>query len=193
MIPSRQEAQELLYQYTETEALRKHAHQVEVVMEGFAKLFNEDPELWGILGLLHDLDYEKYPDQHCIKVEEILKDKGYDEAFIRSIQSHGYGICSDVDPKSLMEKTLYTIDELTGIINAACLVRPDKSIKDFKLKSLKKKYKDKKFAAGCDRSVIEKGIDMLPLDQDQVFTETIQALKDQAERAGLAGEEEAHV
>lgn len=187
MIPTRQDAEKLLYEYTESEALRQHAHQVEVVMEYFAEINDEDVDLWGTVGLLHDLDYEKYPDQHCIKVREILEAHAYPEEIIRAVQSHGYGMCCDVKPESKMEKILYTIDELTGIINAACLLRPSRSVLDLKLKSLKKKYKDKKFAAGCDRSIIEKGIENLDYSADEVMELTIKGLQNQAERAGLKG------
>lgn len=187
MIPTRQDAEKLLYEYTESEALRQHAHQVEVVMEYFAEINDEDVDLWGTVGLLHDLDYEKYPDQHCIKVREILEAHNYPEEIIRAVQSHGYGMCCDVKPESKMEKILYTIDELTGIINAACLLRPSRSVLDLKLKSLKKKYKDKKFAAGCDRSIIEKGIENLDYSADEVMELTIKGLQNQAERAGLKG------
>lgn len=187
MTPTRQEAEKLLYEYTESESLRQHGHQVEVAMEHFAKLNNEDPDFWGTVGLLHDLDYEKYPDQHCIKVREILEERDYPEEMIRAIQSHGYGMCCDVKPESKMEKILYTIDELTGIINAACLLRPSKSVLDLKLKSLKKKYKDKKFAGGCDREIIENGLSQLDYDKDELMQLTIDGLQAQAERAGLKG------
>ncbi|WP_072469298.1 HD domain-containing protein [Urinicoccus massiliensis] len=186
-MPTRQDAEKLLYEYTESEALRQHGHQVEVVMEYFAKINDEDVDRWGTVGLLHDLDYEKYPDQHCIKVREILEAHDYPEEIIRAIQSHGYGMCCDVKPESKMEKILYTIDELTGIINAACLLRPSRSVLDLKLKSLKKKYKDKKFAAGCDRAIIENGIEHLDYSADEVMELTIKALQDQAEKAGLKG------
>lgn len=186
-MPTRQDAEKLLYEYTESEALRQHAHQVEVVMEYFAEINDEDVDLWGTVGLLHDLDYEKYPDQHCIKVREILEAHDYPEEIIRAVQSHGYGMCCDVKPESKMEKILYTIDELTGIINAACRLRPSRSVLDLKLKSLKKKYKDKKFAAGCDRSIIEKGIENLDYSADEVMELTIKGLQKQAEKAGLKG------
>ena len=188
MIPTREEALELLYEYTKTDALRKHALQVEAAMIHFAKYFNEDEHKWGIVGLCHDLDYEMYPNEHCIVTEKILKEKCWDEDIIRAIMSHGYGSCTDVEPISILEKTIYTVDELTGIINAACLLRPSKSVLDFNLKSLKKKFKDKKFAAGCDRDIILNGINMMGLDSDVVMSETIEGLKERADICGLKGE-----
>ena len=120
-------------------------------MRHFAALNGEDPDLWGVVGLLHDLDYEQYPQLHCAKVQEILGEKGVDEAVIRAVASHGYGMCSDIEPLSRLEKTLYTIDELSGLITAAALMRPSRSVMDIEVKSVKKKFKDKRFAAGVDR------------------------------------------
>lgn len=188
MIQTREEALDLLLKYNESDALIKHAKQVEAAMMHWAKYYGEDEHKYGIVGLLHDLDYEKYPDIHCQKTEEILRENNYDEDIIRAIMSHGYGICTDVEPITNMEKTLFTIDELTGIINALCLLRPSHSVLDLKTKSLSKKFKDKKFAEGCDRNIINKGIEMLGLDRNVVFEETIKGLQERAEECGLKGE-----
>ena len=156
-------------------------------MRHFAVLFGEDEEKWGIIGLVHDLDYERYPDQHCIKVKEILTDEGWPEEYIHAVQSHGWGICSDVEPVQQMENVLYTIDELTGLITAAALVRPSKSILDLKVKSVKKKWKDKAFAAGVNREVIEKGAARLGMELDEVIQETIAGMQKVAAEIGLQG------
>lgn len=184
---SRAEAWELLTEYTTTPALQKHALAVEAVMRHFARLQGEDEEVWGISGLLHDLDYEKYPEEHCVKAVEIMKEHGVDEVYIRAMQCHGYGICTDVEPISAMEKVLFTVDELTGLINAACLMRPSKSVLDLEVKSLKKKFKDKAFAAGVDRQTILKGCEMLGMELDEVIRETIEGMKEKAEEIGLKG------
>lgn len=188
MIPTREQAYNLLIKYNESDALIKHGLQVEAAMIHFAKYFGEDEEKWGIVGLCHDLDYEKYPEEHCIKTREILESENWDEEYIRAIESHGWKMCVDVEPISLMEKTLYTIDELTGIINACCLLRPSKSVLDLNLKSLTKKFKDKKFAAGCDRDIILEGCEMLQIDKNIIFEETIKGLSERAEICGLKGE-----
>ena len=141
----------------------------------------------GVAGLLHDIDYEKYPDEHCIKAEEIMKEHGVDDVYIRAMKCHGYGICTDTVPESAMEKTLYTVDELTGLINAACLMRPSKSVLDIEVKSVKKKFKDKHFAAGVDRDIIRKGCEMLGMELDDVIGETIAGMRKKAEDIGLKG------
>lgn len=186
-IPTRSDAEELFLKFNESEALYKHAKQVEVVMKYFANKFGEDEEKWRIIGFLHDLDYEKYPEEHCKKTEEILKDNNYPEEYINAMISHGYGICSEVEPKSQMEKILFAIDELTGLINAACLMRPSQSVLDLKISSLNKKFKDKKFAAGVDRDIILKGAEMLGWTKEQLFEETILALQENADEAYLRG------
>lgn len=185
---NREEAMELLLKYNETDALIKHALQVEAAMMHFAEYFGEDVEKWGVVGLCHDLDYEKYPKEHCKKSREILEAEGWPEEYVRAIVSHGWETCSEEKPESLMEKVLYTVDELTGIINAACLLRPSKSVLDLNLKSLNKKFKDKKFAAGCDRDIILTGLEMLDMDKNIVFEETIKGLQERAEICGLKGE-----
>lgn len=184
---SRDTAWELLTEYTKTPALRTHALAVEAVMMHFAQLENEDEEVWGVSGLLHDLDYEKFPEEHCKKAEEIMREKGIDELYIRAMNCHGYGICTDTKPESRLEKYLYTVDELTGLINALCLMRPSKSVLDLELKSLKKKFKDKSFAAGVNRETIRNGCEMLGLELDYVLQETIEGMKSKAADLGLKG------
>ena len=184
-IPNRKEAFELLKEYNHEESLIKHALAVEAVMRYFAKKFGEDEEKWGIIGLIHDLDYEKFPKEHCQKTEEILKEHNWPQDYIRAVLSHGWGICTDVEPKSKMEKVLYAIDELTGLIMATALVRPSKSVLDMKGKSVKKKWKDKSFAAGVNRSVIEKGASMLGLELNDLVTDTISGMRQVANKIGL--------
>lgn len=186
-IPTREEAWEWLCSYNDSESLRRHGLAVEGVMRHFARLSGEDEEFWGIVGLLHDLDYEKYPKEHCIKVQEILAEKDVDPAVIRAIACHGHKTCCDLEPVTLCERTLYTIDELTGLINAAALMRPNKSVMDMELKSLKKKFKDKKFAAGVDRGVIQDGCAMLGMELDKVMEECILGMREVAPALGLDG------
>lgn len=188
VIPTREEAYELLKEYTKDENLIRHALAVESVMLHFAELFGErDIEKWRIIGLVHDLDYEMYPDEHCKKVREILIGRNWPEDYIRAIESHGWKICSDVEPVERMEKVLYTIDELTGLITATVLVRPSKSIMDLKVKSVKKKWKQKSFAAGANRTVIEEGAKMLDMDLGDIIKETIIGMQKVAENIGLRG------
>ena len=175
-VPTREEAFELLKKYNKSESLINHALAVEAVMRHFAELFEEDVEKWGIIGLVHDLDYEMYPDKHCEKTKEILEEVNWPEDYIRAIMSHGWGICTDVEPVEKMEKVLYTIDELTGLINATALMRPT-GISDMKVKSVKKKWKDKSFAAGVNREIIAKGAEMLGMDLNEVIAETIEGMK----------------
>lgn len=184
---SRAEAWELLTEYTKTPALQKHALAVEAAMRHFARLSKEEEEVWGVAGLLHDLDYEKFPDEHCQKAEGIMQERGIDEIYIRAMKCHGYGICTDVEPQSPMEKMLYTVDELTGLIHALCLMRPSKSVLDLEVKSVKKKFKDKSFAAGVNRDTIRNGCAMLQLDLDEVIRETIAGMKEKAQEIGLKG------
>ena len=184
---SRTEAWELLTEYTKTPALQKHALAVEAVMSHFARINGEDETAWGVTGLLHDLDYEKYPEEHCSKAAEIMKERGIDDFYIHAVCSHGYGICSEVKPESRMEKVLFTVDELTGLINALCLMRPSKSVLDLEVKSVKKKFKDKSFAAGVNRDTIRTGCEMLGMELDDVIRETIEGMKENAEALGLKG------
>ncbi len=185
--PTRQEAYELLLKYNQSESLIKHALAVEGVMRHFAKKFGEDEEKWGIIGLIHDLDYERFPDQHCQKTEEILKAAGWPQEYIRAVVSHGWGICTDVEPRTPLEKVLFAVDELTGLVVTSALVRPSKSVMDLTPKSVKKKWKDKRFAAGVNREIIKKGAGLLDMDLTELITETIQGMQSVAEAIGLKG------
>ena len=183
-MPNREDAFNLLKKYNGG-ALVNHGLSVEGAMRYFAKKDGEDEEKWGIVGLLHDLDYEKYPNEHCHKTKEIMEPLGYSDEIIRAIMSHAYEICTDVEPISKMEKTLYAVDELTGLITACALVRPSKSVMDLELKSVKKKFKQKSFAAGADREVMRKGADMLGISLDELISETILSLRVIAPSLGL--------
>jgi predicted hydrolase (HD superfamily) len=185
--PTRQEALELLHEYNESDSLRKHAYAVEGVMRYIGRKRGEDEEKWGIIGLIHDLDYEKFPDQHCTQTGEILRQHGWPEEYIRAAVSHGWGICSDLMPQTTLEKVLYAIDELTGLVVTTALIRPSKSVLDVQVKSVKNKWKDKKFAAGVDRSVIEKGAEMLHVGLDELIDDTIKGMQEVAEAIGLRG------
>jgi len=186
---TRAEAWELLNRYNKSEALIKHALTVEGVMRHFARIYQpEEEEKWGIIGLLHDIDYEMYPDEHCRKAREILSAEGWPEEYIRAVQSHGWGICSDVEPQTDLEKVLYTIDELTGLVTATALMRPSKSVLDTEVSSVKKKWKQKSFAAGVNREIIEKGMAKLGMDRDKLIEETIAGMRKVAEAIGLAGD-----
>ncbi|NLM49507.1 MAG: HDIG domain-containing protein [Clostridiaceae bacterium] len=180
-------AYQVLNEYIKGEYLLKHSKAVSACMEHFASLLGEDVEKWGIIGLLHDIDYELYPNEHCKKAREILEKHDFPEEYIHAVQSHGYDIVIDIKPEHIMEKVLYTIDELTGIIFAAILMRPSKSILDLETKSVKKKYKSPSFAAGCNREVIEKGLNMLSWDLDYVITQTIEGMKKKAVELDLVG------
>ena len=186
-IPTREEALALLKQYNKNESLVKHALAVEGVMRYMARKRGGDEEKWGVIGLIHDLDYEQFPDQHCKKTEEILKENNWPEEYIRAVVSHGWGICSDVKPESDMEKVLYAVDELTGLVVTSALVRPSKSVMDMKAKSVKKKWKQKQFAAGVDRSIIEKGAEMMGVELAELITDTIMGMREVAEEIGLKG------
>ncbi|MEG1823600.1 MAG: hydrolase [Cloacibacillus sp.] len=176
---TRDAALALLKKYNKEEFHLLHALTVEGVMRWYANDagFADEADYWATVGLLHDIDFELYPDQHCKKAPELLACGGADEAMIRSICSHGYGLCSDVKPEHLMEKILFAADELTGLIGAAALMRPSKSVQDMELKSLKKKYKDKKFAAGCSRDVITQGAEALGWELDALLEKTLEAMR----------------
>lgn len=187
-VPDRKEAYELLTKYNKSESLIKHGLTVEAVMRHFAEITGEtDIEKWGIIGLVHDLDYDMYPDQHCVKTKEILESEGWPEDYIHAIISHGWKLCIDVEPKEKMEKVLYTIDELSGLITACVLVRPDKNIMNLEVKSVKKKWKQKSFAAGVNREVIEEGAQMLGQDLESIIRETIKGMQSAAKTIGLDG------
>jgi putative nucleotidyltransferase with HDIG domain len=187
--PTRSQALELLHEYNSNTSLIRHALAVEAVMLHFADLLGEaDREKWGVIGLVHDLDYEMYPESHCRKVREILTERAWPEDYIRGVESHGWGRCSDVEPVERMEKVLYTIDELTGLISAVAILRPGKSVLDLPVKSVKKKWKDKAFAAGVSREIIEQGAKSLGMDLDVVIAETIIGMQAVAEEIGLKGD-----
>ena len=178
MIPTREQALEILKEHNKETFHIKHAETVEGVMRYWASEIGEDPEYWGIVGLLHDLDFEKYPEQHCVKTQEMMRGLGIDEGLISSCVSHGYGLTGvGVSPESTMDKVLFAIDELTGIIGAAALMRPSRSVEDMELKSLKKKFKSPAFAAGCSREVISKGAEMLGISIDELLQKTLDAMK----------------
>lgn len=188
MIPTREHALEILKKYNSNEALVRHGLCVEGAMRHFArKYLGEDAERWGIAGLLHDLDYELYPEEHYFKTQELLRAEGVNEEIVRACASHGWGVCCDIEPVSPMEKTLFTIDELTGLIYAAVLMRPSRSILDMELKSVKKKYKTRSFAASVNRDLIEKGAQMLGLPLDKVIEGTLKGMREIAAQIGLDG------
>ena len=186
--PTREEAYELLTKYVENDSQIKHALAVEATMVHFAQLYNEDPEKWGVIGLIHDLDYDKYPEEHCKVTEQILKEEGWPEDYIRGVLSHGWKLCTDVEPRETMEKVIYTIDELTGLVVATALMRPSKSIMDMEAKSVKKKWGQKSFAAGVNRDVIAEGAEMLGMDLKEVIHETIMGMRKVADEIGLKGD-----
>lgn len=186
-VPTREDALNLLKEYNPDDSLIKHALAVEGVMRYMARKNGEDEDKWGIVGLLHDLDYYMFPEQHCQKSKEILEERGWPEDYVRAVISHGWGICSDVKPESNLEKTLYAIDELTGLVATTALVRPSKSVLDVEVKSVKKKWKDKRFAAGVNRDIITKGAEMLDVDLSQLIDDTIKGMQEVAEEIGLKG------
>ena len=177
VINSREKALEVFKKYNKSEALLRHAQHVSYVCAHFAGLEGEDAEKWAIIGLLHDIDYEMYPDRHCEMAAVILKEEGLPEDMIHSVVCHGYGICSEVEPESYMEKMLYTIDELTGLIHATALMRPSKSTSDLEYKSVLKKYKTPTFAAGVSRELIEKGLKLVDKDLEYVINNCIAAMR----------------
>jgi putative nucleotidyltransferase with HDIG domain len=185
--PTREDAYRLLTAYTHNDGLIKHALAVEGVMRYIARKRGEDEEKWGIIGLVHDLDYERFPAEHCRKTEEILRQENWPDEYIRAVISHGWGICSDVEPRTDLEKVLYAIDELTGLVGTTALVRPSKSVLDTPAKSVLKKWKDKRFAAGVDRSIIERGAKMLGVELSELVTDTIMGMREVAEAIGLKG------
>ncbi|MEJ2647236.1 MAG: HDIG domain-containing protein [Sedimentisphaerales bacterium] len=187
-IPTREDALRLFKQYNQSESLLKHALAVEAVMRYSARKRGQDEEAWGIIGLVHDLDYEKYPEEHCKKTKEILEQENWPDSYVRAVMSHAWGTCSDVKPESDMEKILYAIDELTGLVAATALVRPSRSVMDMTAKSVKKKWKDKAFAAGVNRSIIEKGAEMLNMEISELITDTILGMRDVADKIGLEGD-----
>lgn len=184
-IPTYTEALNLLQEYNQNDSLLKHAYAVEAGMRHFAAYFGEDIEKWGIIGLVHDLDYEKFPDQHCQRTQEILEQQAWPAEYVRAVISHGWGICNEIEPQTRLENTLYTIDELTGLIKAVALMRPSRSLADLETKSIVKKWKDKTFAAGVDRSLIEKGAARLGMELNEIITLTIAGMRQSAGKIGL--------
>jgi len=189
-IPSREDAFSLLKEYNQNDGLIKHALAVEAVMRYCARKRGRDEEEWGLIGLIHDLDYERFGEQHCRKTEEILTSKNWPAPYVRAVVSHGWGLCTDVEPQSEMEKVLYAVDELTGLVAATALVRPSRSVMDMKAKSVKKKWKNKAFAAGVNRDVIQKGAEMLGMDLGELITDVIMGMREVAGEIGLKGNPE---
>jgi putative nucleotidyltransferase with HDIG domain len=187
MKPTRSDALALLKEYNQTDKAIRHALAVEAVMRHMARRRGADEETWGIVGLIHDLDFEQFPEAHCTRSAEILRDRGWPEDMIRGAVSHAWGTFTDVQPESDMEKVLYAIDELTGLVAAAALVRPSKSIHDLEAKSVMKKWKQSHFAAGVDRCVIEKGAAMMGTPLDELVREVIVAMRVVADDLGLGG------
>ncbi|MGO1468673.1 MAG: HDIG domain-containing metalloprotein [Tissierella sp.] len=184
-IPSREDAYDLLQKHVKDESLINHSLMVEAVMAHFAQKFDEDVEKWRTIGLIHDLDFEEYPEEHCKMTKEILEKENWPEDYIRGVLSHGWQICTDVEPVHIMEKIIYTIDELTGLIYATAIMRPSKSLDDLKVKSVKKKWKQKSFAQKIDRDMIKNGVEMLPLELNEMIEETIEGMKSVAKDIGL--------
>ncbi|MBF0119697.1 MAG: HD domain-containing protein [Desulfobacterales bacterium] len=183
--PTREEAWKLLNEFNNNTSLINHALAVESVMRYMARKANDNEEKWGIIGLIHDLDYQQFPDQHCKKTKEILESQRWPQDYIRAVISHGWGHCNEVKPETLLEKTLYAIDELVGFVTACVLVRPTKSLEGLEVKSVKKKWKQKTFAAGANREVIEKGANMLGIDLDELIFNVIEGMKSVALKIGL--------
>jgi predicted hydrolase (HD superfamily) len=183
--PNREEAWALLRQYNQSQALIHHALAVEAVMRYLARQRGAEEEYWGVIGLIHDLDYEKFPEQHCHKTKTLLEDQAWPEDYVRAVISHGWGLCNDVEPQTDLEKYLFTIDELTGLVTAAALVRPSKSVLDLEAKSVLKKWKQKNFAAGVNREVIEKGLQMLGVGLEELIQDVILGMREVAGEIGL--------
>jgi len=184
-IPTRDEALALLKEHTSNESLLRHALAVEAVMRHLARVAGEPEDAWGIVGLLHDLDYERFPERHCLKAREILEQRQWPTEYIRAVVSHGWGLCTDVEPVSPLEKTLYAVDELVGFVTACALVRPSRSVRDLEVSSVRKKWKEKKFAAGVNREVIEKGTALLNTDLDSLIGQVIAGMREVAAGVGL--------
>jgi len=189
-LPSREEVFSLLKEYNKNDALIRHALAVEGVMRYCARKRGRDEEVWGLIGLIHDLDYEQFPDQHCKKTEEILTSRNWPREYVRAVVSHGWGLCTDVEPQTELEKVLYAVDELTGLVAATALVRPSKSVMDMKAKSVKKKWGNKAFAAGVNREIIEKGAEMLNMELSELITDVIMGMREVADEIGLRGDPE---
>src|SRR5512134_3467669 len=185
--PTREEAWKILSDHVKSPNLLAHALAVEAAMRHVARRKGAEEEMWGIIGLIHDVDYEEHPDEHLRHAPDLLRSHGWPEEYVRAVASHGWGICTDVEPVTDLEKSLFAIDELTGLVAAAALVRPSRSVLDLPVKSVMKKWKDKAFAAGVDRSVIEKGAAMMGVSLDELIADTIEGMKTVAEAIGLKG------
>ena len=185
--PTRDEAWAILSDHVKSPSLLHHALAVESVMRHIARKRGADDEMWGVIGLIHDLDYEEHPDEHLRHAPEILRSHGWPEEYVRAVLAHGWRLCTDVEPVTDLEKTLFSIDELTGLVAAAALVRPSRSILDLPVKSVRKKWKDKAFAVGVNREVIEKGTGLLGISLDELIADTIEGMKSVAEQIGLKG------
>jgi len=185
--PTREQALAILREFNKGEGLLRHALAVEAVMRHIAAKRGENADLWGLVGLVHDLDYEQFPDRHCAKTGEILRERGWPEEIVRAAVSHGWGICSDVEPQTDLEKVLFAIDELTGLVAATALVRPSRSVLDMEARSVKKKWKDKAFAAGVSREIIAQGAASLGVDLTDLITDVIMGMRTVAEEIGLKG------
>lgn len=186
-VPSREQAFTLFKKYNKSKSHIRHALAVEGVMRYMAARAGEDGEKWGIIGLIHDLDWEMYPDQHCKMTEKILTENRWPVEYIRAVMSHGWGLVTEVEPVSLLEKTIFAVDELTGLVATSALVRPSKSVLDMESRSVRKKWNDKRFAAGVDRSVIENGAAMLGITIDELIGDCIMGMREVAEEIGLKG------
>ena len=184
-VPTYDEALSILKEFVKSDSLLKHSYSVEGVMRHMARKTGEDEEKWAIIGLVHDIDYEMFPEYHCEKAQEILREKGWPEEYVRAVASHGWGICNDIEPQTNLEKVLYAIEELTGLITAVAIIRPSRSVKDLEAKSVMKKWKDKSFAAGVNRSVIEKGAEILGAELKDLVDDVILGMRDVANRIGL--------
>lgn len=184
-VPTYDEALSLLKEFVKSDSLLKHSYAVEGVMRHMARKAGEGEEKWAIIGLVHDLDYEVFPEQHCAKAQEILRERGWPEEYVRAVASHGWGICNDIEPQTNLEQVLYAVEELTGLITAVAIIRPSRSVKDLEAKSVLKKWKDKSFAAGVNRPVIEKGAEMLGVELRDLVDDVILGMREVADRIGL--------
>jgi len=184
-VPTYDEALSLLKEFVKSDSLLKHSYAVEGVMRYMARKMGEDEDKWAIIGLIHDLDYEVFPEQHCARAQEILRERGWPEEYVRAVASHGWILCNDIEPKTNLEKVLYAVEELTGLIGAVAIIRPSKSVQDLEVKSVMKKWKDKSFAAGVNRSVIEKGTEMLGVELTDLVNDVIMGMREVSARIGL--------
>jgi predicted hydrolase (HD superfamily) len=184
--PTYDEALSLLREFNKSEGLLRHAYCVEGVMRHMARKIGDDEDKWGIIGLTHDLDYELFPEEHCKKAQGILEERGWPKEYIRGIVSHGWGICSDIEPQSILEKTLYAVDELTGLVAAVAVIRPSRSVLDLEAKSVVKKWKDRSFAVGVNREVLEEGVAMLRTELRDLIDDVIMGMREVADKIGLS-------